>query len=58
MKGVWAPVYTLHKVMQGLYDAHFLLGSVEALRVLGGMANHLVARVDQLIINRVRTGDT
>lgn len=56
MTGVWAPVYTLHKVMQGLFDAHFLLGSVDALRVLEGMANHLVTRVDQLIISRVSKG--
>eukprot|EP00958_Prasinococcus_capsulatus_P018276 scaffold2130_cov402-Prasinococcus_capsulatus_cf.AAC.3 len=54
MKGVWAPVYTLHKIMQGLLDAHTLLGSVDALRVLQGMANHLVSRVDFLVSRKVR----
>jgi DUF1680 family protein len=35
---VWAPFYTLHKIMAGLYDTHTLSGSAQALDVLRGMA--------------------
>ena len=35
---VWAPFYTLHKIMAGLLDMHVLAGSEQALVVLKGMA--------------------
>lgn len=35
---VWAPFYTLHKIMAGLLDMHSLAGSDQALTVLTGMA--------------------
>ncbi|MCS7475408.1 beta-L-arabinofuranosidase domain-containing protein [Umezawaea endophytica] len=35
---VWAPYYTLHKVMAGLLDAHLLVGNAQALTVLTRMA--------------------
>ena len=35
---VWAPWYTLHKIMAGLLDMHTLCGSAQALDVLKGMA--------------------
>jgi DUF1680 family protein len=35
---VWAPFYTLHKIMAGLLDAHTLGGNAQALDVLRGMA--------------------
>jgi hypothetical protein len=35
---VWAPFYTLHKIMAGLLDVHLLCGSGQALEVLKGMA--------------------
>lgn len=31
---VWAPYYTLHKIMAGLLDVHLLIGSQQALTVL------------------------
>lgn len=37
-RGVWAPFYTLHKIMAGLLDTHTLGGSDQALDVLRGMA--------------------
>lgn len=37
-KPVWAPFYTLHKIMAGLLDMHTLAGSAQALDVLQGMA--------------------
>jgi hypothetical protein len=35
---VWAPFYTLHKIMAGLLDQHRLAGNPQALTVLRGMA--------------------
>ncbi|HVH69222.1 MAG TPA: beta-L-arabinofuranosidase domain-containing protein [Gemmatimonadales bacterium] len=35
---VWAPFYTLHKIMAGLLDMHVLGGNAQALDVLKGMA--------------------
>ena len=37
-KPVWAPFYTLHKIMAGLLDMHTLTGNAQALDVLKGMA--------------------
>ena len=37
-KPVWAPFYTLHKIMAGLLDMHTLAGNPQALEVLQGMA--------------------
>ncbi len=34
---VWAPFYTLHKIMAGLLDMHTLAGNAQALDVLKGM---------------------
>lgn len=37
-KEVWAPFYTIHKIMAGLFDMHQLCGNGQALEVLTGMA--------------------
>jgi DUF1680 family protein len=37
-KKVWAPYYTLHKIMAGLLDAHQFCGNPQALEVLEGVA--------------------
>ena len=47
--GAWAPYYTLHKIGQGLLDAHRLTGSALALTVLEGMARNVLNRVTKLI---------
>ncbi len=36
---VWAPFYTIHKIMAGLYDSHEHCGNQQALDVLKGMAD-------------------
>ena len=36
---VWAPFYTIHKIMAGLLDTHQHCGNKQALEVLEGMAN-------------------
>ena len=45
---VWAPWYTLHKIMAGLFDANRLCGNTQALEVLTNMANWVKFRVDRL----------
>jgi DUF1680 family protein len=35
---VWAPFYTIHKVMAGLFDMYRLAGNRQALQILEGMA--------------------
>ena len=38
-KPVWAPFYTIHKIMAGMFDMYNLAGNKQALEVLEGMAN-------------------
>ena len=45
---VWAPYYTLHKIMAGLLDAYSFTDNKEALATLDGMASWLKIRVDRL----------
>ncbi len=47
-KDVWAPWYTLHKIMAGLLDAYQLAGNAQALEVLNRMADWIGFRVDRL----------
>jgi DUF1680 family protein len=35
---VWAPFYTIHKIMAGMFDMYALAGNSQALQVLEGMA--------------------
>ncbi len=37
-KRVWAPFYTIHKIMAGMFDMYRLAGNKQALQVLEGMA--------------------
>ena len=46
---VWAPYYTLHKIMAGLYDQHVSAGNAQALDVLEALADFLSARIAALI---------
>ena len=47
-KQVWAPWYTLHKIMAGLLDAYQYTGDTQALEVLTNMANWVQWREDRL----------
>ncbi|HXB66820.1 MAG TPA: beta-L-arabinofuranosidase domain-containing protein [Candidatus Acidoferrales bacterium] len=38
-KNVWAPFYTIHKIMAGMFDMYQLAGNKQALQVLEGMSN-------------------
>ena len=45
---VWAPYYTLHKIMAGLLDTYHYCDNPQALEVLTRMADWLKFRVDRL----------
>jgi DUF1680 family protein len=45
---VWAPYYTIHKIMAGLLDAHLLTGNQEALDVLKKQADWVTSRNGRL----------
>jgi hypothetical protein len=45
-KGVWAPYYTLHKIMAGLLDAHRLCGNAQALGAAVKLAGWIRVRAD------------
>ena len=45
---VWAPWYTLHKILAGLYDASQLCGNTQALAVAENMSGWVAFRVSRL----------
>ncbi|HMD34322.1 MAG TPA: beta-L-arabinofuranosidase domain-containing protein [Vicinamibacterales bacterium] len=45
---VWAPYYTIHKIMAGLLDVHQLCDNAQALAVVTKMADWVKFRVDRL----------
>ncbi len=47
MQQVWAPYYTIHKIMAGLYDQYTLCGNQQALDVLKDMASWFKKRTDR-----------
>ena len=51
-QSVWAPYYTLHKIMAGLLDMHLLAGNAQALTVLTGMASWVKFRNDRLTLTQ------
>lgn len=46
---VWAPYYTIHKIMAGLLDQYLLAGSKDALDMVVEMANYFYKRVKTVI---------
>jgi DUF1680 family protein len=57
--GVWAPYYTIHKILAGLVDAHEQTGNRQALEIATRMADYFESRISQLtpeaIENMTRT---
>lgn len=45
---VWAPYYTLHKILAGLVDVYKVTGNKKALEIAVGMSDWVHARLDQL----------
>ncbi|KAK2076024.1 hypothetical protein QBZ16_001360 [Prototheca wickerhamii] len=52
LQPVWAPYYPIHKIMQGLYDQHLLMGDPDALGMVESMANYFCTRIESLIASR------
>lgn len=46
---VWAPYYTIHKIMQGLLDQYTVAGNSKALDMVVNMANYFSDRVKNVI---------
>ncbi|RCV22382.1 hypothetical protein SETIT_4G216100v2 [Setaria italica] len=46
---VWAPYYTIHKIMQGLLDQHAVAGNGKALGMVVAMADYFAGRVANVI---------
>lgn len=51
-QSVWAPYYTLHKIMAGLLDMHLLTGNAQALDVLTRQAAWVKLRMDRLTLTQ------
>jgi DUF1680 family protein len=49
LKPVWAPYYTLHKLLSGLLDQHEIGGSAVALRVALQLAHYIQRRVANVV---------
>ncbi len=47
-KGVWAPYYTLHKILAGLLDVHRATGDATSLAIARGMADWVAFRASRL----------
>jgi uncharacterized protein len=53
-ESVWAPYYTLHKIMAGLFDAYQQCGNQQALSVLEKMADWLQFRIGRLTLEEMQ----
>ena len=47
VRQVWAPYYTIHKIMAGLLDMSAVAGNAQALEVVEGMARWVKSRTDR-----------
>jgi len=47
VRTVWAPYYTIHKIMAGLVDMYEFAGNAQALEVVEGLARWVKARTDK-----------
>jgi len=63
LQPVWAPYYTLHKIMAGLLDMHVHGGNDQALQIVEGMARWCKSRCDKMsddqmqqMLNRTEQG--
>ncbi len=53
-QGIWAPYYTLHKIMAGLIDAHLLADNAQALEILTGIGDWVHQRLEPLPTEQLR----
>lgn len=50
LKPVWAPYYTIHKIMAGLLDQYLFANDTRALRMVTWMADYFTKRVKNVIL--------
>nr|KYP58476.1 hypothetical protein KK1_013885 [Cajanus cajan] len=48
-KYVWAPYYTIHKILDGLLDQHSIAGNPQALKIVTWMVDYFYNRVHNVI---------
>eukprot|EP01121_Diplochlamys_sp_Union-15-3_P016405 TRINITY_DN5567_c0_g3_i2.p1 TRINITY_DN5567_c0_g3~~TRINITY_DN5567_c0_g3_i2.p1 ORF type:complete len:854 (-),score=129.71 TRINITY_DN5567_c0_g3_i2:82-2265(-) len=53
---VWAPYYTIHKIMAGLIDQYQRAGNNQALQIVIGMAKYFGNRIDNVIKTQGMSG--
>jgi hypothetical protein len=51
--GVWAPYYTIHKIMAGLVDQYHYCGNKQALGIASKMADYFQARMAKLTPDQI-----
>lgn len=51
--GVWAPYYTIHKIMNGLLDCYETFDDQQALKIVQGMADYFSGRMDKLTPDQI-----
>ncbi|KAL2927896.1 DNA damage checkpoint protein LCD1 [Bienertia sinuspersici] len=49
LKPVWAPYYTIHKIMAGLLDQYNIAGNSQALKMVSSMADYFYNRVQNVV---------
>jgi uncharacterized protein len=54
-RAVWAPWYTMHKIMAGLLEVYVHTGNAQALAVLNRVADWVKLRVDRLTPEQMQT---
>ncbi|MEK3794434.1 beta-L-arabinofuranosidase domain-containing protein [Paenibacillus sp. FSL R7-0204] len=52
-RNVWAPYYTLHKIIQGLVDCHICLGSSKAMTLALNLAHYIRRRFEKLSLWKI-----
>ncbi|GEK06911.1 beta-L-arabinofuranosidase domain-containing protein [Schleiferilactobacillus harbinensis] len=51
---IWAPYYTLHKILAGLIDAYELAGDQDALRIATGVGQWVYNRLSRLSVEKLK----
>lgn len=54
LNGIWAPIYTQHKIMAGLIDAYKLCGNKQALAIAGKFAGWMESYLSQMDHDQVQ----
>lgn len=52
-RNVWAPYYTLHKIMQGLIDCHTCLNNPKAINIAINLAHYILRRFEKLSLWKI-----